>query len=400
MEEFDRWPSFDFCSISQTPALFYIVVDRLHRNLVYRLKTEICLEFNVKLIGNRTLVSLGITLAIAVVCGVSDVGYANPYLARPGEPVAKVRIGTCAVTGGFIHLYAALDNRLFDRYGINAEHVVVRGGSVAIAALAADEINFLYCNADANIVRIGAGADGKLVASPLIGLPYVVLARKDIKRPADLKGKSIGVTRPGDFPYRLAKEFLKKFGLSDKEVTLATVGGTPAERYTALVQDVFQATLIQPPLDARGKKDGFNVIYNLDDLGFPFIYSSLFTNSRTLKERPAVVQKVVAALAESVHFVERNPEPAMASVGKILRIKDADTLRSAYDAYAKNLINRRMTVPAKMVAETLEIAREDGAVLRRKPNEIFDNTFVDNLEKSGFMRELWGGVLPAEKKRP
>jgi hypothetical protein len=90
----------------------------------------------------------------------------------------------------------------------------------------------------------------------------------------------------------------------------------------------------------------------------------------------------------------------MASVGKILRIKDADTLRSAYDAYAKNLINRRMTVPAKMVAETLEIAREDGAVLRRKPNEIFDNTFVDNLEKSGFMRELWGGVLPAEKKRP
>ena len=339
-------------------------------------------------------------LVVAFVCRAGANGYANPFLAKAGEPISKVRIGTCAVTGGFIHLYAALDNRLFDKYGINAEHVVVRGGSVAIAALAADEINFLYCNADANIVRIGAGADGKLVASPLIGLPYVVLARKDIKRPADLKGKSIGVTRPGDFPYRLAKEFLKKFGLSEKEVTLATVGGTPAERYTALVQDIFQATLIQPPLDARGKKDGFNVIYNLNDLGFPFIYSSLFTNSKTFKERPAVVQKVVAALAESVHFVEKNPEPAMASVGKILRIKDADTLRSAYDAYAKNLINRRMTVPAKMVAETVEIAREDGAVIRRKPNEIFDNTFVDNLEKSGFMKELWGGVVPEDKKRP
>ena len=98
--------------------------------------------------------------------------------------------------------------------------------------------------------------------------------------------------------------------------------------------------------------------------------------------------------------VERNPEPAMASVGKILRLKDADTLRSAYDAYAKNLINRRMTVPAKMVAETLEIARADGAVLRRKPNEIFDNTFVDNLEKSGFMKELWGGAVPDDKKPP
>lgn len=325
---------------------------------------------------------------------------ANPYLAKPGEAIVKVRVGTCAVTGGFIHLYTALDNRLFEKYGIAAENVVVRGGSVAMAALASDEINFLYCNADANIVRIGAGADGKLIASPLIGLPYVVLARKDIKRPADLKGKSIGVTRPGDFPYRLAKEFLKKFNLSEKEVTLATVGGTPTERYAALVQDVFQATLIQPPLDARGKKDGFNVIYNLNDLGLPFIYSSLFTNSKTLKERPALAQKAVAALAESVYFVEKNPEQAMAAVGKVLRIKDADTLRSAYDAYAKNLINRRMIVPAKMVAETLDLAQEDGAVIRKKANEIFANTFVENLDKSGFMKELWGGAVPEERKRP
>ena len=171
----------------------------------------------------------------------------------------KVRIGTCAVTGGFIHLYTALDHRLFDKYGIYAEHVVVRGGNIAMAALASDEISFLYCNADANIARIGAGADGKLVAALLIGLPYVVLARKDIKRPADLKGKSIGVTRPGDFIYRLAKKFLKKFNLNEKKATLAPVGGTPTERYAALTQDVFQATLIQPPLDARGRKDGFNV---------------------------------------------------------------------------------------------------------------------------------------------
>lgn len=341
-----------------------------------------------------------VTLGVAFLFTTAESAGANPYLAKPGEPAAKVRIGACAVTGGFIHLYTGLDNRLFDKYGINAEHIVVRGGAVAMAGLAADEIQFLYCNADANIVRIGVGADGKLVASPLIGLPYVVLARKDIKRPADLKGKSIGVTRPGDFPYRLAKEFLKKFNLSEKEVTLATVGGTPTERYTALLQDVFQATLIQPPLDARGKKDGFNVIYHLNDLGLPFIYSSLFTNSKSLKERPVVVQKVVAALAESVYFVEKNPEQGMASVGKTLRMKDPDTLQSAYDAYAKRLINRRMIVPAKMVAETLDLAREDGTVIRKKPGEIFDNSFVENLDRSGFMKELWGGPVPEDRQRP
>jgi ABC-type nitrate/sulfonate/bicarbonate transport system substrate-binding protein len=350
-------------------------------------------------LGARAANCFLIVLVFIFVCQSGRGADANPYLAKSGEPVARVRIGTCAVTGGFMHLYTALDHRLFDKYGVHAEHIFVRGGSVAMAALASDEISFLYCNADANIGRIGTGADGKLVASPLVGLPYVVLARKDIKRPADLKGKSIGVTRPGDFTYRLGKEFLKKFNLSEKEVTLNPVGGTPAERYTALAQDIFQATVIQPPLDARGKKDGFNVIYNLNDLGFPFIYSSLFTNSRTLKDRPAVVQKVVAALAESVYFVEKNPEQAMAAVGKILRLNDSDTLRSAYEAYAKNLINRRMIVPAKLVAETLEVARDDGLAIRRKPAEIFDNSFVEQLDKSGFMKELWGGAMPEERKR-
>jgi NitT/TauT family transport system substrate-binding protein len=341
------------------------------------------------------------TLVILFVCfNLGSSARANPYLVKPGEAVVKARIGTCAVTGGFMHLYAALDNRLFDKYGIDAEHVMVRGGSVAIAALAADEINFLYCNADANIARIATGVDGKIIASPLVGLPYVVLARKDIKAPADLRGKAIGVTRPGDFTYKLAKEFLKKFGLSEKEVTLSTVGGTPTERYTALAQNIFQATVIQPPLDARGRKDGFNVIYHLNDLGYPFIYSSLFTNSKTIKNRPGLVQKTVAALAEAVYFVERNPDRAMAAVGKTLRLNDADALQSAYEAYAKSLINRRMIVPARMVAETIENAREEGTAIRRKAAEVFDNSFVEHLERSGFLKELWGGALPEDRRRP
>src|SRR5262249_48785786 len=120
-----------------------------------------------------------------------EFAHANPYLAKAGEPVVKTRVGTCAVTGGFIHLYTALHNRIFDKYGINTEHVVLRGGVVAMAALGSDEIQFLYCNADTNIVRIATGADGKLVASPLVGLPYVVLAREYITKPAELKCERI-----------------------------------------------------------------------------------------------------------------------------------------------------------------------------------------------------------------
>ena len=343
---------------------------------------------------------LSVMLVTGLLCASRELAHANPYLAKAGEPVTRVRVGTCAVTGGFMHLYAALDSHVFDKYGIGVEHVVLRGGPVAMAALGSDEIQFLYCNADINIVRIATGADGKLVASPLLGLPYALLARSDVKKPVDLRGKSIGVSRPGDFTYRLGIAILKQFNLTEREVTLRPLGGTPTERYNALLQDIVQATLIQPPLDAKGKRDGFNVIYYLNNLGLPFIYSSLFTNSKTLKERPLVVQKFVAALAETVYLVEKNPQQGKAAVGKVLSIKDPEILQSAYDAYAARLINRRMLIPLKLVAETIDAAREQGTPIRKKPGEVFDNTFVENLEKSGFLKELWGGKIPEEVKRP
>lgn len=318
---------------------------------------------------------------------------ANPYLAKPGEPVVTVRAATCAVSGGFVHMYSAIDHGLFDKYGIKVNHIYIRGSGISLTALASDEIQFLYCAADATIPGMATGIDGRLIGAPLVGFPYVMLARKDIKRPEDLKGKSIGVTRPGDLSFRLTRVLLKKFNLSEEEVRIRPIGGSQSERYNAMLQDIVQALVITPPLDVRGKKDGFNLIYNLNDLNLPFIYSSLHTNSKMLRERPWLAQRFIAAMAESIYFVEKNPDKAKGSVGKALKLKDPEALQSSYDAYAKSIINRRMIVPANAVAEAVELAKTETNV-RRKAAEIFDNTFAEDLEKSGFLKELWGGKVP------
>jgi ABC-type nitrate/sulfonate/bicarbonate transport system substrate-binding protein len=160
-----------------------------------------------------------------------------------------------------------------------------------------------------------------------------------------------------------------------------------------LQQDIVQAIPVPPPLDVRGKKDGFQVIYNLNDLGLPFIYSSLHTNAVMLANQRETVQRFVAAMAEAIHFVEKNPERAKASLSKVLRLTDQDSLQSAYDAYAKLLVNRRMLVPPNMVTEAVGVAQERGTVVKRKPAELFDNGFAEHLDKSGFLRELWGAEL-------
>jgi len=316
--------------------------------------------------------------------------FANPYLVKPGERPASLRIATCAVSGGFVHLYTALDNNLFDKYGLKLEHIYIRGSAPALAALSGDEIQFVYCAADGTIPGLATGVDAKLVASPLVKLPYVLVTRKEIRRPEDLKGKSLGVTRPGDLSARLSRAVVKKFGLNPDDVTIRPIGGSQSERYQAMVANVIQGIVITPPLDVRAKNDGFNVLYRLVDLDLPFIYSSVHTNYKMLRDRSEIVQRFVAAFAETVYFVEKNPDKAKAAIAKAMRVKNEDALQSSYNVYAKEIVDRTMMVPGRAVAEAVDLAREGGTNVRKKPEELYDNSFVLNLEKSGFLKEIWG----------
>ena len=316
--------------------------------------------------------------------------FASHYLPKPGEKPINIRIGTCAITGGFVHLYAGQDYGIFEKYGLKTESIFIRGSGPALAALAGDELQFIFCAADGTIPGLATGIDVKLVASPLVKLPYVLISRKEIRRGEDLKGKSIGIARAGDLSDKLTRAVIKKFGLTPDMVSIRPIGGSQGERYQAMAANIVQAVTVTPPLDARAKNAGFNVLYRLIDLELPFIYSTLHTSHKMLRDRPEIVQRAVAAFAEAVYFVEKNPDKAKASIAKAMNLKDEDALQSSYNVYAKEIVDRTMLVPAKSVAEAVESARESGTTIRRKPEEIYDNSFVNNLEKSGFLKELWG----------
>ena len=339
---------------------------------------------------------LGVALVVTGSVLVSRGVEANPYLAKPGEAPVTVTAATCATSGGYVHFYSALDHGLFDKYGLKVTHAALRGTTISLPALASDQVQFLYCSAAATIPGMVTGIDAKIVASLQIGVPFVLLARKDIKKIADLRGKTIGVSLPGALDHRLSKVLLKKFNLTEEEVKIRSIGASQPEKYQALVMDIIQATPVGPPLDIRGKKDGFNVIYDLNDMGLPFISSSVHTNSKTLKERPGLVQKFVAAMAEAIYFVDKNSDKAKSSIGQVFKLDDPEALQSAYDTFAKTIINRKMIVPASAMEEEVQVAREAGTNIRKKPEDLFDNSFVENLEKSGFLKELWGGPVPGK----
>ena len=331
---------------------------------------------------------LPVMLALTTMLGSAALAQVNPYLARPGERPIHIRIATCAVSGGFAHLYTALENNLFDKYGFKLEHVFVRGSAPSLAALLADEIQFLYCAADATLPSLAGGVDIKLIASPLVRLPHVLVTRKEIRRVEDLKGKALGVARAGDLSDRLSRAMVKKFNIPD--VTIRPIGGSQTERYQAMAANQVQGVVITPPLDVRAKHDGYNVTYRLIDLDIPFIYSSLHASSRAVRDRPEMVQRMVAAFAEAIHYVDKNPAKTKAAIAKVMRTKDEEALQVSYNVYTKDIVDRRMIVPGQAVHDSVELLRSLGTPVKRRAEDIYDNSFVNNLEKSGFLKELWG----------
>ena len=339
--------------------------------------------------GSRTFrVRLLALLSLILIIASTTFAQVNPYLARPGERPMSVRIATCAVSGGFAHLYTALENDLFDKYGFKVEHVFIRGSRPALAALMADEIQFLYCAADATLPALAGGIDVKLVAAPLVKLPYVLVTRKEIRRMEDLKGKALGVARAGDLSDRLSRAMVKRFNVAD--VIMRPLGGSQNERYQAMVANLVQGVVITPPIDVRAKNDGYNVLYRLIDMDIPFIYSSLHATSRTVRDRSEMVQRMVAAFAEAIHYVDKNPIKTKSAIAKIMRTKDNEALQVSYNVYTKDIVDRRMIVPGQAVNDSLELYRSLGISIKRKAEDIYDNSFVNHLEKSGFQRELWG----------
>jgi ABC-type nitrate/sulfonate/bicarbonate transport system substrate-binding protein len=216
----------------------------------------------------------------------------------------------------------------------------------------------------------------------------VLVTRKEIRHVEDLKGKALGIGRAGDLSDRLSRALVKKFNVAD--VVMRPIGGSQTERYHALVANIVQGIVITPPLDVRAKNDGYNITYRLIDMDHPFIYSSLQTSARTIRGHPETVQRMVAAFAEAISFVDRNPGKAKAAMAKLMHVKDEEALQVSYNVYTKDIVDRRMIVPSTAVAESVELIRTHGMPIKRKAEDLYDNSFVNNLEKSGFQRELWG----------
>src|SRR5207244_5093873 len=128
---------------------------------------------------------------------------AAPTTAPTAAPVEKMHLifGGAVTPPNMVHLapYVARDAGFFDELGLDVEIKSFEGGVAALRGGISGGLDVVATSSDPLFAAIQQGAPVKAIGTYAPKLSVVMMATPDIKMPADLKGKKIGIQGVGGF---------------------------------------------------------------------------------------------------------------------------------------------------------------------------------------------------------
>lgn len=279
---------------------------------------------------------------------------------------------------------------LFKKYNLDYEQVFVSSSSIVTAALLGGDAEMTLTGGIGNVIAYVRGTtDVVFVAGVKNVMTQSVVAGKAIKRPEDLKGKKIGVSRIGGNTHYFTIQALRRFGLEpNRDFTFIQTGGDP-EAVAALLSGQIDAATLTPPSDARALASGYHYVIYGPDLKIPYAATAFVTKRSVIAKRPQVIGEFLHAMAEASKIMHTDREFVYRVLGKYLRINDRSVLDAAYNAEIKALEPRLAIKHEALQAILDEVARTDPRAKKVTPQELIDTRYLDEMEKSGFFNQLW-----------
>lgn len=310
--------------------------------------------------------------------------------AADSQPVRKVRMAFTSMSSVMCPPWIARELGIFQKHGLDVEVIATPTGVEGMNALIAGELQFLQISGGTTASAALGGADVMVVGTTLDALVQSLIARPEIEKAEQLKGKSVGITRFGTSIDVGARIALKHFGLvPEKEVAIVQVGGMES-MVTALQTNRIQAGILSYPAITQALKLGHHTLLEVASMGIPYAFTGMTTRGRLIKEDPDLVRRYMMAQTEAIARAKRDKNLALKVMGKYLRTTNPSTLAESYDIDVQKYMLR---IPLT-TAEAMKSVLDDlgGRVPKAKdadPRKFFDDSFVRQMQSSGFIDALY-----------
>ena len=287
--------------------------------------------------------------------------------------------------------WIAQEAKLFPKYNLDFDLVYISSSPMATAAIVGGDVEVILTGG-VGIVRayVQGNTDLAFIGGVKNVMTQSVVAGPAIKRPEDLKGKKVGVSRIGGNTHYFMIQIARRHGLEPgRDFTFIQTGGDP-EAMAALLTGSIDAAVLTPPSDAMALAQGKHYVVYGPDLKIPYAATIFVAKRSTMDKRPQAMGNFMRAMAESEKIIHTDRDLVYRVLGKKLRVTDKRILDAAYNAEIKAL-ESRLALKLDGIQSTLdEIAPTEPRAKTVKPQEMIDSRYLDEMEKSGFFDQIWG----------
>jgi ABC-type nitrate/sulfonate/bicarbonate transport system substrate-binding protein len=290
-----------------------------------------------------------------------------------------------ALGGTMTPAWVAQDLGLFTKHGLQHSLNYLAATTAVQAIVGGTEEIGLVGNQGIDVAL--EGADTVYIANTASRFIFRLYGEASIKTVADLKGKTLAVTQPAASTDYASRMLLRRFGLvPDKDVKILYAGSSPA-LLTTLKAGNAAAGLMNAPVIFQAQELGFKQILNVTELNIPFIFVGVVTTRKILQQKPDAISRYLRGYTEAISIILRDKETAMKVMGKFMKTDNRQTLEAVYDEHAP-VFQRVPLMTKEEVQAVLEVAKSPKAA-QAKPEDFFDNSFLQKLEATGFINSLY-----------
>jgi NitT/TauT family transport system substrate-binding protein len=307
-------------------------------------------------------------------------------------PTISINLGSASVSSSSLTLWVAAERGIFAKHGVAAQVILIRGGPTLIASLLTSEIQVAFTSGVSVLGAAAQGADVRMLSSISNRVSWKLIAHPQIKTPGDLSGKRFGVQSIVGSTWMYAMLALEQLGLAPKRDNISFIPiGDPVTIGHALEAGRIDAAVLDPALSRRLSNKGFSVLVDLAKTNAAFPGLGIGAMRSYIEQQPGVVERVMAALTESLAFVQ-SPSNKAVVVGilmKHLRITDASAAEEGYQDHVLTLNRKPYPAIDGLRSAQRLMALQNPRVAGLKVEDLVDARFVRRLDESGFIDRLY-----------
>ena len=327
-------------------------------------------------VNRLALTKIFVLFALIVLCqfGVAD-----------AQTLKRIKIGYPSLSFRQSNVWVAREMGLFNKYGLEVEPILFRGGQVATQALV---------SGDPPIVNIGTVVQAtiqghNLVLTAAVENKYdlIVFTRPGITQLEQLKGKKIGITGFNSATHYASIIVARHIGVELKELTLVPAG-LDTERIASVTTGVLDATYVSSSAAPLARKAGLTEIVSVGDLGVEVQGNGFATSRAYIAANRDVVKSALKGFVEAIYLVYANKAAAQKVFAKYMRTNDTEVSETSYQNYVKTIPRKPAFTPKGIQFILDMLAPQMPQAKTAKPEQFFDASLMNELEKEGFFVEI------------